>query len=302
VTTRDRRLLWAASVIIAFVLGFLLCRKSQECPAGGLGDGSVVGKSDGSPPGGPSRIRVKGKVEGEVKTGGRIDGGGATKSGGGIPAGADGGGDDDEGGGTTRGSGAAFGSGKLSPDSDAKLSLKSAVSHGIGADGTDEFGGRPANDQVSPTVDTLMAPNYKYDLTGLPRYSNVTRSMSGLGTRKDVAADTSTLVAMLTPDSFDSVTAWYHTHVPPGWHETRLGNMEQMAAQVSPQNIAKMLSAYVNGAPAGDSSAAPAESAPGHSVATWTAPDNDAHHYRGIMVVTSPGEPTRVVMKRSVSQ
>jgi hypothetical protein len=301
-TTRDRRLLWAASVIIAFILGFLLCRRSHECPAGGLGDGSVAGNSGGSPPGGPSRIRVKGKVEGEVKTGGRIDGGGATKSGGGIPAGAGGGGDDDEGGGTTRGSGAAFGSGKLSPDSDSKLLLKSAVSHELGTNDTAELGGRSANDQVSPTIDTVMAPNFKYDLTGLPRYSNVTRSMSGLGTRKDVAADTSTAVAMLTPDSFDSVAAWYHTHVPPGWHEMKMGNMEQLAAQVSPHNIAKMLSAYVNGASASDSSPAPADSAPGHSIATWTAPDNDAHHYRGIMVVTSPGEPTRVVMKRSVTQ
>jgi len=81
-----------------------------------------------------------------------------------------------------------------------------------------------------------------------------------------------------------------------------MGNMEQMAAQVSPQNIAKVLSAYVNGSPASDPSAAPADSAPGHSVAIWTAPDNDAHHYRGIMVVTARGEPTRVVMKRSVSQ
>jgi hypothetical protein len=164
------------------------------------------------------------------------------------------------------------------------------------------LGGSSANEQVGPTVDTVTAPNFKYDFTGLPRYSNVTRSMSGLSTRKDVPADTGTVAGMLTADSFDTVTSWYHTHAPQGWHETKMGNMEQVAAQVSKQNIAKMLSAYVNGAPAGDSSAAPADVAPGHSIAIWTAPDNDAHHYRGIMVVTTPGEPTRVVMKRSVSQ
>jgi hypothetical protein len=299
-TTRNRRLLWAASVIVAFILGYLLCRRGQECPSMSLGNGSVAGNSGGAPPGGPSRIRVKGKVEGEVKTGGASDGSGATKSGGGRGNAADGGGDD-EGGGNTRGSGAAFGSGKLAPDSDAKGSLGSEVVRGLGS-ASSGLGGSSTNEQIGPTMDTVTAPNFKYDLTGLPRYSNVTRSMSGLSTRKDIPADTGTVVAMLTPDSFDSVASWYHTHVPSGWRETKMDNMEQMAAQASPQNIAKMLSAYVNGAPAGDSSAAPADSAPGHSVAIWTAPDNDTHHYRGIMVVTATGEPTRVVMKRSVSQ
>jgi len=151
-------------------------------------------------------------------------------------------------------------------------------------------------------VDTVTAPNFTYDLTGLPRYSNVTRSMSGLSTRKDIPADTGTVAAMLTPDSFDSVASWYHAHAPSGWHETKMGNMEQVTAQLSPQNLAKMLSAAMNGGPASDSTAAPSQAVPGHSVAIWTAPDNDAHRYRGIMVVTTPGEPTRVVLKRSVSQ
>ena len=299
-TTRDRRLLWAASVIIAFILGYLLCRRGQECPSLSLGNGSVAGSSGGAPPGGPSQIRVKGKVEGEVKTGGASDGSGAPKSGGGVGRGADGEGDD-EGGGNTRGSGAAFGSGKLAPDSDAKGSLRSEIIRDLGSASSD-LGGSSATEEIGPTIDTVTAPNFTYDLTGLPRYAHATRSMSGLSTRKDVPADTGTVAAMLTPDSFDSVAAWYHTHVPPGWHETKMGSMEQMAAQVSPQNIAKMLSAYVNGAPASDSAAAPADSTPGHSVAIWTAPDNDAHHYRGIMVATAPGELTRVVMKRSVSQ
>jgi hypothetical protein len=300
-TTRDRRLLWAASVIIAFILGYLLCRRAQECPSLSLGDGSVAGNSAGAPPGGPSRIRVTGKVEGNVKTGGASDGSGATKSGGGRNEGAGGGGDD-EGGGNTRGSGAAFGSGKLAADSDLKGSLGSEVVRGLGSANSGLGGKTATNQQLGPEIDTVTAPNFKYDLTGLPRYSNVSRSMSGLSTRKDAPADTGTVAAMLTPDSFDSVASWYHTHAPSGWHETKIGNMEQMAAQVSPQNIAKILSAYVNGAPASDSNAAPADSTPGHSVAIWAAPDNDAHHYRGIMVAASPGEPTRVVLKRSVSQ
>ena len=298
-TTTNRRLLWAATVIIAFVLGYLLARR-QGCPSSSLGDGSVAGNSAGSPPGGPSRIRVRGNTEGDVKTGGISDASGATKSGGGG-SNATGGAGDDEGGGNTRGSGAAFGSGKNFPDSDAKGSLASDVIRGLGS-ANSGLGGSSANEQIGPATDTVTAPNLKYDLTGLPRYSNVTRSMSGLSTRKDVPADTGTVAAMLTPDSFDRVAAWYHNHVPPGWHETKIGNMEQMAAHLSPQNLAKMLSAAVDGAPATDSGAAPAQSEPGHSVAIWTAPDNNAHHYRGIMVETAPGEPTRVVMKRSVSQ
>lgn len=299
-TTSNRRLLWAASVIVAFVLGYLLARRGQECPSLSLGSGSVVGNSPGSPPGGPSRISVKGKTEGEVKSGGTSDGSGATKSGGGRND-ASGAGDDDEGGGNTRGSGAAFGSGKSLPDSDAKGSLGSDVIRGLGSVGSG-LGGSAANEQIGPKTDTVTAPNFTYDLTGLPRYSNVTRAMSGLSTRKDVPADTGTVAAMLTSDSFDSVASWYHTHVPSGWHETKMANMEQMAAQLSPQNLAKMLSAAMSDAPASDTSAAPKQAAPGRSIAIWTAPDNDAHHYRGIMVTTAPGEPTRVVMKRSVSQ
>jgi hypothetical protein len=299
-TTRNRRLLWAASVVVAFVLGYLLCRKGGQCPSSSLGDASVAGTSAGAPPGGPSRIRVKGQTEGDVKTGGTGDASGATKSGGGGND-ARGGGGDDEGGGNTRGSGAAFGSGKSLPDSDAKGSFESEVVRGLGS-ASNGLGGSSANEPIGPTVDTVTAPNFRYDLTGLPRYSNVTRSMSGLSTRKEAPADTGTVAAMLTADSFDSVASWYHTHVPLGWHETKMGNMEQMAARLSPQNLAKMLSAAVNGAPPSDSSGAPTDSAPGHSVALWTAPDNDPHHYRGIMVETAPGEPTRVIMKRSVSQ
>jgi cytochrome c553 len=299
-TTRNRRLLWATSVIIACVLGYLLGRRSQACPTSSLGDGSVAGKGPGSPPGGPSRISVNGKTEGDVKSGGTSDASGATKSGGGGNDAAGGGGDD-AGGGNTRGSGAAFGSGKSPTDSDAKGSLGTDVAHGL-ASATSGLGGSTANDRVGPTIDTVTSPTFAYDLTGLPRYANVTREMSGLSTRKDMPADTSTVVAMLSADSFDRVSSWYHEHAPPGWHETKMSNMEQMAAQLSPQNIAKMLSGYAKGTAASDSSTAPPQAVPGHSVAIWTAPDNDAHHYRGIMVVTTPDQPTRIVMKRSVSQ
>ena len=299
-TTNNRRVLWAASVIIAFVLGYLLCRRGQACPSMSLGDGTVTGTGAGAPPGAPSRIRVKGKSEGDVQSGGRLEASGATRAGGGRNDGATAGGEDD-GGGNSRGSGAGFGSGKMPADSDAKGSLGSEVTRGLGSTSAG-LGGSSANTPLGPTTDTVTAPNFKYDLTGLPRYSNVTRSMSGLSTRKDVPADTGTVAAMLTPDSFDSVASWYHAHVPSGWHETKMGNMEQMAAHLSPQNLAKMLSAAVNGVPSSDSSAAPTDSAQGHSVAIWTAPDNDAHHYRGIMVATAPGEPTHVVLKRSVSQ
>jgi len=299
-TTRNRRLLWAASVIIAFILGYLLGRRSPQCPSLSLGDASVTGHGAGSPSGAPSRIRVEGKNEGTVTSGGISEASGAIKGGAGRND-AVGGGGDDEGSGNTRGSGTGFASGKSPADSDAKGSLGSAVIRGLGSDSRG-WGTTAANDRVDPAMDTVTAPNFTYDLTGLPRYSHVTRTMSGLSTRKDIPADTGTVAAMLTADSFDSVASWYHTHVPPGWHESKMSNMEQMAAQLSPQNIAKMLSAYVNGAPAGDSSPTPTDSAPGHSIAIWTAPDNDAHHYRGIMVATAPGEPTQVVLRRSVTQ
>jgi hypothetical protein len=82
-TTNNRRVLWAASVVIAFALGYLLCRRGGQCPSSSLGDASVAGNSAGSPLGVPSRIRVKGQTEGDVKTGGTGDASRATKSGGG---------------------------------------------------------------------------------------------------------------------------------------------------------------------------------------------------------------------------
>ena len=94
--------------------------------------------------------------------------------------------------------------GKLAPDSDAKGSLRSEIIRDLGSASSD-LGGSSATEEIGPTIDTVTAPNFTYDLTGLPRYAHATRSMSGLSTRKDVPADTGTVAAMLTPDSLARV-------------------------------------------------------------------------------------------------
>jgi hypothetical protein len=77
-----------------------------------------------------------------------------------------------------------------------------------------------------------------------------------------------------------------------------LGNLEQVANQFSAENIGKMLMAAASGdtVPARDTSGADG----GRSVAIWTAPDNDHHRNRSLMVTARPGTPTQIVMTRSV--
>jgi hypothetical protein len=298
-TQRNQRILWSAAVIIAFVLGYLLGRRNAHCPTLNAGDGSVTGSSPAQAPGSPSRLKVSGSGSGDVASSGSSDASGRVKSGGG--GGGGGGSGDDETSGHTSGSSAVSASGKSADDSAAGSSLAKAVVTGLGS-GTSGLGVGSADAPIGPSLDTATAPSYRYDFTGLPRYANVSRVVSGIGTRKDISADTGTVAAMLTADSFESVSAWYGAHVPAGWHEQKIGNMGQVAAQFSPQNLTRMLQSAMSGEPTSDTAVSPAPAAPGLSVALWTAPDNDAHHYRGVLVTSAPGVPTHVILKRSVSQ
>jgi hypothetical protein len=122
--------------------------------------------------------------------------------------------------------------------------------------------------------------------------------VSSIATRADIPADTATGCGIETGDSFQTVVDWYHTHMPPGWHEMSIGNMERTAQQLSPQNILKALlpASGPDTAPPPDTTASGA----GTSVAIWSAPDDGAHGRRGVMVARLPGSQTRIMMTRSV--
>jgi hypothetical protein len=295
---RTRRLVWAATIVIAFVIGYLLGRRAcvKELASGGGGNTRVVAQ------GGPSesaRSHVKlGTGEGSASSsGGRtnnIDGGVDSAKGDGA---AGGGGDEDAGSGGGNGD-IPGGSGVFKKIPVENDSLFGHFVARLTKD--DQSTGQYTSDSTpDPGVVTRVAHDFSLDGTGLPRYPNATRVVSSLATRRDVPADSGTACGIETRDSYDSVVAWYHQRVPAGWQAVNLGAMERVAKQLSPDNIGKMLMSAVNG----DTAAVADTSAPasaGTSVAIWTAPAGDAGGKRSVMVTARPGATTEIVMTRAV--
>jgi hypothetical protein len=107
----------------------------------------------------------------------------------------------------------------------------------------------------------------------------------------------------VTNDSFDKVASWYHDQLPADWKQTRLDDMAKVSRQVSKENIGKLLHSYATGMPAGSDTSMPADTSsapPGPSFAGFSAPDNDPHHRKTVIVMTRPGEPTMVITSRVV--
>jgi len=79
--------------------------------------------------------------------------------------------------------------------------------------------------------------------------------------------------------------------------------VQQLAKQLSPENIMKMLGAAQQGGNVPSSSPAPSSSpsaASQLSVATWSAPGNDTHNERQVVVKSLAGQPTQINMTRTV--
>ena len=299
---RNRRILWAASVILAFILGYLLGRwmcAREMAASGGIGTGGVVARGD------PARA-----TPGRVKIGG---GKGTASSSGGHSGNVEGGVDSANGGGANGGGGNAdagngggsgvmpAGSGEFRKSPMTNDSLFGRYVAKLGDD-TDDAGARRTDSGApDPNVTTRVAHDFSLDETGLPRYPNaVTRVVSSVSTRADVPADSGTGCGIETSDSFRTVVAWYHEHMPPGWHETQAADLQRVAKQLTPKNIMKMLMpADASDTLVPSDTAVPGDGG-GTSLAMWSAPDNGVHGKRSVMVTASPGKPTQIVMSREV--
>ena len=300
-STRSRRLLWTASVILAFILGYLLARRRcvrDSAGASGMGNTRVVAKGD---PSQSARSHIKlGTGEGAASstggTSGNIDGGVDTANGGGA-AGGGGGADAGNGGGSGVMPGGSGVFKKTPRESDSLFGNYVARL----AEDQDNTGKRMSDSAVDQNVTVRVANDFSLDGTGLPRYPNgVTRVMSSIAVRTDVPADTATGCALETHDSFQTVAAWYHQRVPSGWHETSTANLQQTAAKLSPENIMKML---MSGDTSDTAAQADTGAAAGLEFAGWSAPYDNAdstHSARSVMVIARPGEPTQVTMSRTV--
>jgi hypothetical protein len=292
--TKSRGLLWVLSVIVAFIIGYLLARRM--CPdritssgAGGGASTNAVTQDSAS-----AAARAAASAASGSGAAGGI-GGPTSPSGGGkapgsevVVSGASG---------ASSGGGGGEGSAPNASGSGGAGATSSMVAP--------KPGGSPgAVDPSSMRADnTRGAPDFSLDATGLPRYPNsVTKVASTLTLDPDTPGDSASRCVIETSDSFDTVKQWYHSHLPTGWHEQSAADLEQLAKQVTPENIMKTLGAVQQGdnAPALIPAPSSPSGGPRLSVAIWSAPDNGAHSERQVMVKGIAGQPTQVDMGRTV--
>ena len=168
------------------------------------------------------------------------------------------------------------------------MQLSKGGALGPGADGPDP---------QQADGNTLAAPDFRYDKTGLPRYPDavsgvVSAYTYGTGGEQDVKGSS---VAIVTGSSFDTAVAWYVKNLPPGWRAQTVGDFGALAQQLSPQNLGKMLGM---GASADDQTASPPAppAGPQIKVSILTPPKGTAND-PGVMIVQKDQDPVKILMK-----
>lgn len=306
-TERKRRILWTIAVIVAFIIGFLLGLRYCRMRSGGEGGGVMLGGGQGSGSGSPEKLG-KGSGSGNSSGGGYlktpVD---TTDAGTGKAANPNGAGGSDVGGGNSSGnSNTPFDSGEFKKHPKPVDTLSTGFVAKLSQDQLEGRGPKDPSPPPGPTVNTKTADDFSLDQTALPRFPmDVTRAFSSVSTRSDIPKDTGTATAFATSDSYDSVTSWYSHHMPLGSHETKIdvNEMKSMAKQLSPKNIMKMFGIQKDSQTASDSvasdTAATDTTAAGDRVSGWDLPDDGVHGKRSVMVISSPGKPTTIIMSRS---
>jgi hypothetical protein len=295
-TSKSRGLLWALSVVVAFILGYLLARHmcADRMTSSGAGGGastnavsqdsaSAAARASAAAANGSGAAGGNGGPTSPSGTGGKAPGSELAVSGAGGAA--SGGGGDDRGApkASDNGGGGATSSGGLRMPGGSPGSVDSSSVSAMG---------------------TRAAADFTFDVTGLPRYpSSVTKVASTLTLDPAQPGDSASRCVIVTSDSFETVKQWYQTHLPAGWHEQSAADVEQLAKQVSPENIMKMLGAAQQG---GTTPALPpitsssSSGAARLSLAIWSAPVNATHSERQVMVKGAAGQPTQIDMGRTV--
>ena len=150
-----------------------------------------------------------------------------------------------------------------------------------------------------PPANLLMAHDFTYDSTGLPRYaSGVTAVVSGLST-DTVRHKKSTMASIVTKDSFDNVVDWYKAQVPAGWHNSVIGDMDAMSKALSPDAIKNMISGAMSGGPV-DTAAVTAAAAERKTGVAIFSPPNPTSDSRTIMIMTKENTPTQILMSKKL--
>jgi hypothetical protein len=139
------------------------------------------------------------------------------------------------------------------------------------------------HDHALTRTKSLVAYDFSYDKTNLPRYPDnvreVASSISHLLDSKtgEPTSAYGTGAGIVTTSSFDDVVNWYRKNVPAGWHSTSIGDfgqLTQQATQGPSGDIMKLLKGEMPDAASTNGNTSPA--APKVRVALFTAPTSTA--------------------------
>jgi len=258
--SRWRYAWWLSLLLLGILIGWLLAPRCPRCSAqGGSGDAphsaaqgssAAPGKpSGGAASGTPDSVNLGGlpipldlgSATGRNRPG--IDGPGVgqvTGSSKGESAGGSGGGSDEK-----------------EPPADPTAA---AITQGNGAD---------VKEAVTARNQVQSADDFRYDKTGLPRYSqSVTTVASTLTRDRLVSGKYHSTCAIVTSGKFQDVVDWYKTNLPQGWQAQTVGDLNALAQQVSMSNIMSTLTA------AAQTAATPTAAAPRSKSSPAAHPDN----------------------------
>ncbi len=300
--TESHRKQWIAGLIVAFILGFLLAWFLKKCPqkspSGGAGSGGAI--AGGGAPGSKGSPVKLGKGSGTGAGGGGGGGGGNTTSGAGA------------GGSAERRCGPEVGriSGRKAQSRHGPAGIEVNAANTAGnliskMAGGDTPNGDAVNDTATPQPPpgtVLTAKDFSYDSTGLPDMPSGVQAVVSAVATDTIRHKKSTLVAIVTNDSFDSVVTWYKGHDPAGWHAQSMGDIDAVAKAMSPQAIMGIITGAANGKTPDTAAVSAAQTASGENSVAILNPPNQTADSRSIMIVKKKGHPTEITMSKKLRQ
>jgi len=137
----------------------------------------------------------------------------------------------------------------------------------------------------------MAAPDFSYDKTGLPRYSNLVQKVASAQVfDKGDSGPFGSSVEIVTGDDFDKVVAWYQSQMPSGWKSQTVGDFGGMAAKFR----ALM--------PSSSDSPPPPDPAGGDRVQlSIFTPPAGAQGSPGVMIAKKGDQPVMVLMKAHIA-
>ncbi len=153
----------------------------------------------------------------------------------------------------------------------------------------------------------LIAHDFRYDKTGLPRYPDATKAVIS-AISYDEADQTDRFgssSAIVTGSAFEDVVSWYGKNLPPGWHDVTVGDLNRLGAvaqQLSPDKIMGMLIAPNGGTPVKSVAETPSTAASERMRLSIFSPPAGTKGELGVMVVQQGDKPVEILMKTRVGK